>query len=743
MTTTAQRTIRFSHPFGRELDADIQAKYDRTAISTPNFAILRDVADRAVVKVTQTAIQGFLDRQEREREWEVFIALYKGVRLSGMVHSNAEVNVPQSYQIIETWTRKLVRATFNRDPWFTAGGFTRLEEQNGEKIVEFMIDQLRQTKFPINWKRWCRTLVMLGTSPALVSWDYARRKINFAERFIEDRKERGVTIERFVRHKFPSEAKRTFVFDNPDFRPLRLFDFIGDQFTWDIQKGTYAAHRSILTRAKLKELQDRGGFLNVDQLDDRPGLSAQQKTDRVRRWIDYEPDQAVTVTATDEFEIIEYWGPFQTTPDDEEKEYVITMVKDHNIILRIQENPFWHGLRPYVVGQYVLDEDGKLYGIGIMEMIASLQIELNDTRNMNLNAKDLILNPMMQVSEDADVPDEHLYAEAGRVIRVRNIGQIAPIAFADPSLTGFRHEGAIKADMEETSSSPKSLVGAPQAGDETATENINRIREANEAVVEILADVSDNVLTPMLTMFYYLNMQFVREERVYRILGSASRRTGELFKVLQPEDLAGNYDFRIVGVRDFAVRGMRVQQMRGFLDAFSRFPKVQQQMDAVAVAKEVALDLFDEQRASLFFPDMRQDELMTPDEEHELIKLGRKVMPSDRDNHQAHIARHMAAINDPDARLDEGQLLFLIAHQENHILFLQRQQLAIDQAIQNAQTQARIQAAAQAGMAQPGPGGGQNGGGSRPRQVVPNEAAGQAAEAQQAQIGGEGPEGIT
>ncbi len=743
MVQSAPSTVRFSHPFGQELDAKIQEKYDRTAISTPNFAVLRDVAERAVAKVETTAVQGFTDRQEREREWEVFIALYKGVRLSGMVHSNAEVNVPQAYQIIEAWTRKMVRATFNRDPWFTAGGFTRLDEENGEKIVEFTIDQMRHTKFPINWKRWCRTLCQLGTSAGMVSWEYARRKINFAERFIEDRKVRGVTVERFVRHKFPAEAKRTFVFDNPMFRPIRMVDFIADQFNWDVQAGTYAAHRRILTRAKLKELQDRGGFVNVNELDDRPGLSPQQKTDRIQRWINFEPDQTVTVNATDEFEIIEYWGPFQTTEDDEEKEYVITMVKDHNIILRIQENPFWHGMRPYVVGQFVQDEDARLYGIGIMEMIASLQIELNDTRNMNLNAKDLILNPMMQISEDADVPEEHMYAEAGRVIRVRNMGQIAPIAFADPSLTGFRHEASTKADMEATASAPKALVGAPQAGDETATENVNRIREANEAIVEIMSDVSDQVLTPILNMMYYLNMQFVREERVYRVLGPTSRRSGELFKVLQPEDLAGNYDFRIIGIRDFATRGMRAQQMRGFLDAFSRFPQVQQRMDVLEVAKEMALDLFDETRAARFFPSLRQKDLMTPDEEHELMKLGRKVMPNERDNHQAHIARHLAAINDPQGILDEGQLLFLIAHNENHILFLQRQQLAIDQAIQTAQTRARIQAAAMGGVQQPGPGGGQNGGGSRPRQVVPNASAPQAPEAQQAQISGAGPEGVT
>lgn len=737
MVAEKAKTIRFSHPFGRQFDLETQEGYDRTAITVPNLSVIGAVRDRAKNKIEETIIKGFTDREEREREWEVFIALYRGIRLSGMVRSNADVNVPEGFKIVEAWTRRLTRATFNRTPWFQADGHTRPDEANAEKIVEFQIDQLRQMKFPIKWKRFCRTLCMLGTSVALVNWAYMLKRVNFSERIIEDKKERGVTMTRHVTTKFPEESKRLFLFDNPDFRPFTMFDVIADAFNSDIQLGTFAGHKSIMTRRQIKHMMDRGLYRKAPELDDATGISASQKDDRVSRWLRFDPDSNTTVKATDEFEVIEYWGPFKPTEDDEERDYVLTMTRQSEVVLQVRENPFFHGQRPYVAGQFIQDPDDRFYGIGLMETTASLQIELNDTRNMMLNAKDLIVNPMLEIDESADVSDEHLFAEAGRVIRVRQIGHIKQLTMPDTTLAAFRTESIIKADIQEATSSPQSLVGAPQRGDETATENQNRLREANSAIEELLMDLSDTVLTPFLHQMYFLNMQFIREERVFRTLGPSSRRSGELFKVLSPDDLVGQYDFRIVGFRDFAMRGTKVAQVRSMMDGLSRFPQLFQAMDIVEVGREIIRDIFDEEVAGRFFPDLRDEDLLTPDEEHELLKLGRKIPVDRRDNHQTHLARHATAINQEAGEFNASQLLFLIAHNENHMTHLQREQMLIDRQLQQAQVQAQLQQIA--GGQQPD-GRGQAGG-SPQVQTVPNPGAGQAIEAQQAQISGAGPEG--
>lgn len=738
MAEVAQKTVTFHHQFGRELDLDTQKKYDATAITVPNLAGDPLVVERAKRKVEETLIKTFTDRVERENEWEIFISLYRGYRITGSVRSNADVNVPESRKAVEAWTRRLHKATFLQEKWFEAQGTTKEEDKRADSITEFMLDQIRRDKFPVKWKHFLRQMCILGTSPALVNWDYVTRRVNFSERTIKDKKDRGLTIDRKVEVKFPKGSNRTFVFDNPTFQPLSLFDFAADPHHWDVQAGTFAGHQTVMTRIKLKQLQVRGAFMNVEKLDELGGLTPAQRKDLIGRFLipTIEPDHATHVAATDEFRIVEYWGAFQPSTDAEEREYVITMEKEHGVILQVRENPLWHGRRPYVVGQFTHDERASLYGIGVIEPIASLQLELNDTRNMMLNAKDLIVNPMMEIAEDADVPDEMLFAQAGRVLRVRVPGMIRPIQFADPTLTALRTESITKADILETANTPLSLVGAPQRGDETATENVNRIREANSAMEDVLMDVGDIVLKPYLDMVYFLNLQFIREERVFRRLGRRARSGDELFKVLQPEDLVGQYEFQILGLRDSSLKGLRSQQLRGMLDALSRYVPLGLNLDVNAVGRKFAQDIFDDQTARLFFPDLEQEPPLTPQEEHEFLQLGRRMDVDDRDDHQLHLQAHQAVLQNKNSKLNMAQHLNLDAHIQNHIVALQKQIQQINAAIRASGLQSEL------AQQQPGAAPTNGQGGSRPVQTVPNQGALQAPEAQQAQIGGQAPGGF-
>lgn len=738
MAIAIEKTVTFSHQFGQELDLDTQKKYDATAITVPNLAGDQRVAERAKRKVEETLIQSFEDRVERETEWEIFIALYRGFRITGSVRSNADVNVPETRKAVEVWTRRLHKSTFLQQKWFEAEGTTIEEDKRADDITEFMLDQIRRDKFPLKWKHFLRQLCILGTSAAIVNWDYVTRRVNFSERIIKDKKERGLTVSRKVEVRFPKKDSRVFVLDNPKFQPLSMFDFAADPHHWDVQEGTFAGHRTVMTRIKLKQLQSRGAFLNVEKLDDLGGLTPAQRKDLVGRFLisTIEPDHATHVAATDEFRIVEYWGPFQPTEGSEECEYVITMEKEHGVVLQVRLNPLWHGRRPYVVGQFTHDERASLYGVGVVEPIATLQIELNDTRNMLLNAKDLIVNPMLEIGEDADIPDEMLFAQAGRILRVRQVGQIRPVGFADPTLTALRTESITKADILETANTPLALVGAPQRGDETATENVNRTREANSAMEDVLLDLGDQVLQPYVDMVYFLNLQFIREERVFRKLGRRARSGDELFKVLQPEDLVGQYEFQVLGLRDSSLKGLRSQQLRGMLDALSRYVPLGLTLDVNAVGRKFAEDIFDDQTARLFFPDLEQEPRPTPQEEHEFLQLGRRLDVDPRDDHQLHLQAHQAVLQNKSSRLNMTQHLHLDAHIQNHIIALQRQIQEINMAVRASGLQAEL------AQQQPGAAPTNGQGGSRPVQVVPNQGVPQAPEAQQAQIGGQAPGGF-
>lgn len=734
-----QPDVQFTHPIGDEHEAETQFKYDRAALTTRNLAGTQAIHDRAKTHVEQTIIQAFNDRQQREIEWSVFLSLYKGIPLQGAVRSNAQVNVPEVFKAVEARTREIMNATFSREPWFQAMGLSQLDEDNADTIAQVLWHQAIDIKFPLLWEQFARMLSIYGTSAALVPWQYRRRRINFSERVVKDVFKQGVSIDRKVEIKYPEDNKRELVHDGPGFEPLNIFDWAADPFARDIQKGTFIGHRTLMTRNQLKHMQERGLYMNVPSLADKPGISPQRKMELVAKWLDFDADRSFTARSTDEFRIIEFWGIFAPLDGREEREYVITMAEDHGIILQVRENFYWHGWRPYLVAQHTIDPESRLYGIGIVEPIASLQLELNDTRNLLLNAKDLSINPMLEISDAADVNTDTLIAEAGRVIHTAVPGHINPIRISDNSIVGFNTETIIKQDIRETATSPSTLSGARERGDETATENINRLREAKSAIESIAVNLADMILVPMLNMWTTLNQQFIREERIFRLLGMRARRNGQLFRVITKDDLAGQYDFRWLGLRDFATRGARIQATRGFLDALSRFIPLGLQMDVGAVARAMASEIFDESIAETFFPDLRPEEILTPSDEHEMLLVGRRFDVLPPDDHITHIEAHAEFLRKAISRLNVEQQLELMAHIENHNVALQRLMVRFSNQIQGQQVQEQLAGTAPGGPESLRPQPGQNGGGQRPVQVVPNLGAPQAPEAQQAQISGGGP----
>ena len=729
-------TVTFTHPGGKELDDKITRLYEEGAIAVTNFASSEDPGfiERVHKKVDDTLTAAWMDREELEQDWELFKALYDLINLDTAVRSNVDVHVPEVLKAVDIRVRELSLAIFSRDSWARAIPMDRASEKKAPKVTQFMLDQMRVEKFPVKFKQWLKGLVMYGTGCAVQTWDGMPKRVNAAEIEVEELEngQKKVTIRK------SDDAARNMRIGQPTFMPVRIFDFVGDPNHFDVQKGTFVGHRVIMTRNQLLAMEDAGIYMNTRSIEATDIFLRPRHDDIIARHLTDELRHRDTTAATEQFEVWEVWVPFLLPETDRERECVITIERNSRTILRVSENPFWHAFRPYLVSQYIQDEDGGLYGRGVIEPIASLQMELDDTRNLALIAKDLLVNPMFTAPIEVDLPSERLIAIPGRILPPG----IQPIPFVNNTFTAFQHEAVIKGDIREVVTTPAALSGAGQAGDETATENISRIQEAKSDTAEIARDISDLVLLPMLNMRHALNVQFMREERVFRKIGIGARPGEPLFDVIEPEDLIGDYMYEWEGLRDFAVKGKRVGLMRQVLDSLSRFPQLMQDQDAVdqgAIARDMVTELFDAATAAKFFPDLREKDILPAQLEHEMLALGGELSVHSLDNHFDHINIHKSFLRSPPKGFGIVKQGHLEAHVQSHLVEAQKQ---VNQLMRRAQQQQAL--AAQAGpMGAPAGGGPLPGqprgqGGSRPRETVVSSLAPQAPEAQEAQISGAG-----
>ena len=732
--TEKASTTTFIHPKGKELDARITTLYDKGAIQVTNFAVSDDSEFQGRVRgqIENTLQRAWNDREALEEDWEIFKALFDLVNLDTSIRSNANVHVPEVVKAVNIRVRELMIAVFSRDSWARAIGLNRASQEKARHVTELQLNQLRDEKFPVKFKQWVKTLVMYGTSCALQDWGHLPKRVNAATVTIVDIDEHNkqVTI------NAPSDEDRNKNISQPIFMPFPIWDWVADPNCFDVQRGTFVGHRAILTRNQVQALADAGVYKNIKQLEARPIPPFRRSRDLVARHLIDQIQDVQTAQATDEFEIWEVWCPFKLPNTDKERECVLTIERNSMTILRVSENPFWHGMRPYMAAQFEQDEDGALYGRGIIEPIASLQMELDDTRNLSLIAKDLLVNPMFEADISVDLAGERLIASPGRILPAG----LKPVQMNDGTYIAFRHEQTIKADIREVVSTPQALSGGSQSGDETATENTNRIQEAKSDVVEIAKDIGDLCLLPMLNMRHGLNAQFMREERTFRTIGAPARRGEPLFTIIDPTDLIGQFHYEWRGLRDFAVKGKRTSTMKIIMDSFARFPDLK--MDSNAVARAMVQEIFDEEDANAFFPDLQEDSKLAPTFEHELAMQGQELLVHPLDDHALHARAHKQFLQNPPKGMSLLKQLALDAHFINHMAELQKQmeaqrkeqqRLLQEQQAINAQQGGPVQ------QRQPGRNGQQ--GGSAPRQVIPNPSAPQAPEAQLAQISGAGPDG--
>lgn len=397
--------------------------------------------------------------------------------------------------------------------------------------------------------------------------------------------------------------------------------------------------------------------------------------------------------------LTECWGDFNIIGD----EYVPCVVTfaNYSRVIRIQRNPFWHQLKPYLLGRYIKGPSGELLGHSLPERIRSLQYMITDIGNQTMDSLTYSLNPIALIDPGfaGDVNSFKMQPGARWLASPQGV---AFQTFPDISNSGFQGMQQIRAMIQQFSDLAPS----------TAPQLTGKVRSATQAQA-VQGEMSQNlrnmvrsdefdVLNPLCSMTHWLLQQFQTEEA--QIIVQGPEKGQWITKTVNPETLQKDCLFVWRGSEVAQATAVRSQQL---LSAYNMALQSAQilpgKIDLAEFFKKVMYEAFNLKDLNIFVDD-RQKKTIDPDIENISLVGGEDVDVNPGDDDAGHIKSHVESYK-TKAKTQESKIAHL-KHIESHTVQEKAKEMA-------QQQDAKIQAAQMQLGAQGGPHG------QQPQQMGP------------------------
>jgi hypothetical protein len=179
--------------------------------------------------------------------------------------------------------------------------------------------------------------------------------------------------------------------NRPDFHAVDFFEMYPHPAKMEIKDGLPLIRRRFADAEYIKELSENPNFSNLKKALD----SEQVITSETTQWKD---NKTVGLPKRDEYEILEYWGPWHSTYLKDKE--VTTQIADQYWIVVVNRsvkitgkaNPHNFGHPPYVKIKLMEDPKPSWFGVGVGKAGLPTQERLNKLVNQRLDNVDLVLN---------------------------------------------------------------------------------------------------------------------------------------------------------------------------------------------------------------------------------------------------------------------------------------------------------------------------------------------------------------
>jgi hypothetical protein len=209
-----------------------------------------------------------------------------------------------------------------------------------------------------------------------------------------------------------------------------LLDFLVPAGFDDHQMAPWCAHRERYTWADLQAAIKNNAlmldFADYEELESYAGDSLAPPSDLRGGNRDYP-------SMTNESRLYDIWYVWTRDDLDEDgwpEEYVLGLHVATQSLLKFRANPYHRGLRPYVKATFVRQE-GRFYGLGLVDMLRMYQEEVTTTHNQRVDNFHIANSSMVKARQGSGIKqNERIYP--GRVWLVADVKDVEPFQIGTP-----------------------------------------------------------------------------------------------------------------------------------------------------------------------------------------------------------------------------------------------------------------------------------------------------------------------
>ncbi len=558
----------------------------------------------------------------------------------------SRVRIPALHQAVERIVPKMDRVNFPTDGKFfeVKPKDTRddLSKEDAEIVTSLIKQQLKDVNVRPKMIGIYRNLCIYGTVVVKTFWE---------------KKE----VPRFKREDGKRRKMWEVVFDNPDFYSPSIWDVYFDpkdenldgavleripvnySDLWNLRKRTNDEGEEVGIYDTKRLIEIREWNLNEEATD-----SDKKDSDKERSLDGH--------TYGPQDHKVELWQAWMDLPkwlltgDEKDKEnreveenalVEVAIAGSKCQILRIIDNPFDHGEKPYLKGNYI-KVDGRAYGLGVMSVNISLEAELNTLRNQLVDLRTFILKKKWLKDRSANIDESQLKDVHNFVIDTDMMTGLRDLVPADFSPSANIQQGIIKQDIEESTGASKLLGGMPQGSsiERTAAGVTTVVAGGLERFELVAVQFQEDILKNLVRQFWQLNQQFLPEGRDVALVGKG------IIRVVPEEIPLEGFDLNFLGVHDLGEKAFKAQSLNLAFQNIKEF--IPFGLDPLPVFFEYLRVL----GLGNLIPEIDkrpESELEnSPEGELQLLMSGRKVRIDMNDNHEVYIAAYKQLLEQPN-----------------------------------------------------------------------------------------------
>ena len=491
--------------------------------------------DKELYQIINSRIQTAIDeRGDLVTNWKKYYKAYRGILepKSFPWKGCSNINIPISTICVDTTVAALINSLFSVDPLFQSEAYAEATEetlQAAKKIQNFFRYATNEEieDFYLVLMEWATQAGIYGTGIAKLIWLTEREKRGYYENnVIFDRNNQPI-IKRGI------QWREEISYDAPYLSVVDLENFVAPYGSKNIRNSLFVAEKFFLPIPLLQQRMKDGWYEKHD-------ITYQVREENEIEEVQNEAQGIFISDAS--FEGVycwDYWGYAPLDGDIEVRAHIV-LVDGQPIILRQEENPYFHYQPPYLKINFT-QEPNRFWGIGIIEPIYPLQEAVNTIHNQRIDNMSLIINKAFTFVADGVITSEDdIQVYPGAKIEVNDHDSLRILEMGDVKLSSERQEALlIDYIQRQTGITDLNLGVFPTTARRTPATSVLAVMGEGSKKLEMRVKAFREPLKQMADMLKILYYQFLPEDRKFKAPGA------DVFDSISPDDFRYDVRFKI------------------------------------------------------------------------------------------------------------------------------------------------------------------------------------------------------